>query len=192
MAVPLDGWLNHYRIKLRGSQVGGKSAAQVNLCEARRIYSGNRKTPRYRALPAAGGERRPRGKKGAELPARSPGCKLGAAPSRLSLCVSPARGSPKSTPTSGGFPPIRGGLTSDPARHKVFQLEAAGGRGRGAPPARSRVGAHSACAGHGPQQGRAREDSLRLQALAGGSPNPVSSALPRVRRPSPPLRAAGN
>lgn len=41
---------------------------------------------------------------GAELPARSPGCKLGAAPSRLSLSVSLARGSPESTPTSGGVP----------------------------------------------------------------------------------------
>lgn len=146
----------------------------MNLCEARRVYAGNRKTPRHRALPAAGGVRHQREAWVQSSPPGAPGVNWAQRPA-ASLSLSLRHGGlPKAHPPLGGFPPIRGGLTSDPARYKVFQLEAARGWGRGAPPARSRVGAHSACAGHGPQQGRAREDSLRLRALAGGSPNPVS------------------
>lgn len=135
------------------------------------------------ALPAAGGAHGAGGKPRCNSALAAPG-------PPLSLYFSGPGGLPKALTPLRGVPPIHGGLTSDPARRKVFQLEAAHGRGRRATPARGRVGAHSACAGHGPRERRAgagggESERSTVRRRAG---SPVPTAARAAALTSPPAR----
>lgn len=119
-----------------------------------------------------------------------------AVPARLSFCLS-ARGVSRKHTHLYGVPPTQGGLTSDPAGHEVFQLEAAHGRGCGAAPARDWVGTHSACArcvrgvcgawpaGGAPGGGREPRSARGLAP----QPGPRSVRAPRAARPQRALKA---
>lgn len=167
MAVRWDGWLNHYRIKLRGSEVGGKSAAQVNLCEARRVYAGNRKTPRHRALPAAGGARRQREAWVQSSPPGAPGVNWAQRPAAsLSLCLSGTGVSRKhihlwggSLPSRMGSPPIQPATKSSSWKLPVAGAAAPRPPGAGSVPIQRVQG--MACSRGAP--GRTARDSERMQ-----------------------------
>ena len=85
-----------------------------------------------------------------------------------------------------GSLPSGDALTSDPARHKVFQLEVAHGRGRGASRSRSRVGAHSGSAGHGPRASAPVGPSQGRGAPGRSSSTPGSEWLGIAKARGPP------
>lgn len=151
----------------------------MNLCEARSLLGRQPETRPLRRCASSSARSRRRARRGREAAVQTrPSRHL----ARLSLSTSQARGGlPKALTPLRGVPPIHGGLTSDPARRKVFQLEAAHGRGRRATPARGRVGAHSACAGHGPRERRAG---------AGGGESERSTVRRRAGSPVPPAARA--
>lgn len=172
--------------------------APVNLCEARRVYSGGSRRTQDPSGASSSTRSRRRARRGREAPAQSslPGARSAnsarAAPGPpLSPPLRPV-GLPKALTPLRGVPPIHGGLTSDPARCKVFQLEAAHGRGHGATPARSRVSAHSVCAGHGPREGRAGRAAESRSAPRSDAKPGLQSPVPHGRRRSPLPRPAGS
>lgn len=158
----------------------------MRLAEFRRAARGELK------IPSAGSWLSPQqvaraaraGPAGTRVPWCGPGCKLDPRGARLaSFCLSDPGVSRKHTHLLG-VPPIHGGLTSDPARRKVFQLEAAHGRGRGNAPARA--GPVPIQCVRGVARGRgARRRTAELPARP-ATPSPASSPRRPQHAPSGP------